>query len=301
MKLVRPVAMTDAALVSSDVPEDDFTAWDIGTPYAVGAKVRRVATDVHKVFESAQSANEGNDPLEDAAGEWWIDLGPTNRWAMFDNVVQTQTTQAEQIEVVRTIEGRIDTLGLQNVSAGSVQVVMTDDDDGVVYDETFSLVSSNGIIDAYTYCFEPIVRLSDLTIEGLPPYGDPTLTVTLVEGDGVVACGLLLVGLARELGGTQWGASVGIRDYTVKQTDAFGGATVVRRAFSKRASFNLILQNQMVDAVQALLAEYRATPVLYVGDARYGSLTLFGFFREFAIDVAYPDRSYATLDIEGLI
>lgn len=300
MKIVRPMPVTDAVLTASNVPETDHTLWASGTTYAQGAKVRRVATDIHLTFESAQGSNLGHDPLEDETGEWWIPLGPTNRWAMFDTVIQTQTTAADEIAVELALSGRIDTVALQNVAGASVQVVMTDPVAGVVYDETYSLISTQGIVDAFTYCFEPIVRLRDLTLLDLPPYGGATLEVTLAEAGQDVACGLLLVGLSRELGGTLYGATAGIRDYTTKATDEFGRISVVERAYSKRASFQLIVLNELVDSFQNLLADYRAVPTLYVGDGRFGSLAVFGFYREFNVEIAYPDRSLATLDIEGL-
>lgn len=300
MKLIRPMAVTDAVLTSSSVAEDDFTAWNVGTTYAAGAKVRRVAADVHLTFESAVGSNLGNDPLADASGEFWITLGPTNRWAMFDPVIQTQTTADAAIAVELDLTGRIDTVALQNVSAASVQVTMTDAVEGVVYDRTVSLISTDGIVDAYSYCFEPVARLRDLTLLDLPPYGNASLEVTLSEGGGQVACGLLLVGLSRELGGTLWGATAGIRDFSTKATDDLGRFGVVKRAYSKRASFQILVPNAAVDTFQNTLADYRATPVLYVGDGRFASLAVFGFYRDFNVEVAYPDRSLATLDIEGL-
>ena len=47
-------------------------------------------------------------------------------------------------------------------------------------------------------------------------------------------------------------------------------------------------------------AALRATPVLWIGSESFESLTVYGFYKEFSIDLAYPTVSYCSLTIEGL-
>jgi len=42
------------------------------------------------------------------------------------------------------------------------------------------------------------------------------------------------------------------------------------------------------------------TPVLWIGSESFESLTVYGFYKEFSIDLAYPTVSYCSLTIEGL-
>ena len=37
--VIRPVEITSAMLIASDVPEADYAAWNSGTSYAAGARV----------------------------------------------------------------------------------------------------------------------------------------------------------------------------------------------------------------------------------------------------------------------
>ena len=53
-------------------------------------------------------------------------------------------------------------------------------------------------------------------------------------------------------------------------------------------------------AVEAVVAALRATPVLWIGSESFESLTVYGFYKEFSIDIAYPTVSYCSLTIEGL-
>lgn len=299
MKIVRPIAVTDAVLASSNVPETEYPTWSNSTTYALGARVLRLSTNIHRVYESAVASNVGHDPLTDTAGNWTL-VGSNNRWSMFDQVVQSQTTHADSIAVTLSLTSRTDTVALLNVDATSARVVMTDAVEGVVYDQTEGLVSSSGITDYFAYFFEPIARKSDVVFEGLPPYANAQVAVTLSETGQTVACGALIVGLSKDLGGTQYGASLGIVDYSVKQQDSFGNYSIVERAFSRKASFSVVVENGVVDQLMTLLSGYRATPILYLGSSSFAASAVFGFYKDFSTVISFPDVSILSIELEGL-
>jgi hypothetical protein len=302
MKILRPLEIDDAALLDSDVPEGDYTEWDLYVPYAKGVRVRFIGLDYHKVFESAVDANEGNYPDIDD-GTHWLLVGSTNRWAMFDQSVGSQTVNPDSITVDIQTVGRVDSVALLTLDAVQAHVTQTDAVDGVVYDETFSLIDNSAVIDGYTYAFEPFTFIQDLAITDLKPYSNSIVGVKLLaEADtGALAkCGVCVVGLSRSLGGTQWSPTVGIQDYSVKEFDNFGQEIVVPRAFSKTANFAVWMATSAVSYLQNLLASYRTTPIVWIGDEGVGATVLLGFYKEFEIDVSYPDKSLCTLEIEGL-
>lgn len=115
-----------------------------------------------------------------------------------------------------------------------------------------------------------------------------------------VSCGAVIVGLSREIGGTAFGASLGITDFSIKQADDFGNLTVVERAYSKTGDFTVFVANTFVDTLQDLLARLRATPALYIGSDSFASSAIYGFFKEFSVAIPYPDFSVCTIQIEGL-
>jgi hypothetical protein len=119
MKLIRPTAVSDTNLVSSTVPETDHAAWSSGTTYALAARVIKA----HRIWESTQASNTNHDP-QTAGISWWVDMGPTNRWGMFDTVVGTETTATGSITLVLE-PGRIDALALLQLDAATVTVNMT--------------------------------------------------------------------------------------------------------------------------------------------------------------------------------
>lgn len=298
MKIVRPLAVTDAVLTSSNAPENDYAAYNAATSYALGARVIVVAANVHDVYESLVASNLNNPPATSPTK--WLKVGSTNRWRMFDGSVQSQTERSDNITFQLTVPGRADSICLFNLSAASVQIKMTDAIDGVVYDHTFSMVSDSGITDWYSWLFDPIERLADLTVTGLPPYLNAVIDVTLSASGETVKCGACVVGQSKEVGGLQYGASVGIQDYSVKDRDDFGNITVLERAYSKRANFTVWTENALVDKLHALLAGYRATPIVYIGAGEFSSTVVYGFYKDFSVQIAYPTQSICTLEIEGL-
>ena len=124
MKLIRPIAITDAMLTSSTVPETDYAAWSGGTAYTVGNRVILVST--HKVYECLVG-NTGFSPDVNLTGltPKWLQISATNKWMMFDSGWGSQTSIATPLTIVLTPSTIFNALALMNVAATSVTVNMT--------------------------------------------------------------------------------------------------------------------------------------------------------------------------------
>ena len=72
MIIIRPNNMSEAMLIASDVPEDDYTAWSSAAAYVVGNKVLYQ----HKNYECLVN-NTNNDPAtySKTTVPKWLDLG----------------------------------------------------------------------------------------------------------------------------------------------------------------------------------------------------------------------------------
>ncbi|WBX86332.1 hypothetical protein [Sphingosinicella microcystinivorans] len=296
MKLIRPLTISDAMLVSSSIAETDHPAWNAGTAYGTGNRVILAAT--HRRYE-ALAASTGVNPASDPTK--WLDLGPTNRWAMFDDRVGTVATRTGSLSVVLAT-GPIDALALIDTDAESATVTLTAG--GITrYTRTQSFNLGGKAIDNwFSWFFETIGRRSSLLFLDVPVYDGSEVTVTMTRDDpgDTLACGTLIAGRQFAIGETEHGADIGIIDYSRKETDQFGVNSVVQRAFAKRMTARVVMQTDAVDDVLRNLAALRATPVLWIGSETFESLTVFGFYKEFSIDLAYPTVSYCSLTIEGL-
>ncbi len=294
MKVVKPTPITSANLVTSTATEA-YAEWSSVTAYVLNDRVILAASG--RIYECVQ-ASTNNAPASSPL--YWVDAGPTNKWAMFDDKISTQSAQATALTVVIK-PGYVNSLAVFGLEGATLAVTVRDGLSGpVVYTYTKDL-DGTIIADWYQYYFEPSVQLADVVLTDLPPYGDAHITVAVGSG-GTAKCGILIAGTVYVLGETEFGATASIMDYSRKDTDAQGVTTFVKRAYSKRMSARSMLPNGQLNKVQRVLADLRATPCAWIGtdSAGFEPLTLFGFYRDFSIDVAYPAQSYCSLEVEGL-
>jgi hypothetical protein len=295
VKIMPPIDVTYAKLTSSNVAETEYGNYAAGTAYAAGDRVIVPAT--HDVWESLANANTGNTPA--SSPTWWVRVGPTNRMAMVDTSVSTQTTRAGGIDVTVTPGETIDTLALLNINAASVRVRMTDPTDGVVHDHTSDMIAPPSESEYFAWFFEPITRI-DYLVATLPAYGSADVRVELID-TGTAACGVMALGLSRKIGeGTLAGARTSITDYSGKERDTWGQYQIVERGYSNRASISTVVKSNMVDPVKKLLASRRARPTLCIASDQYSSLVLFGLI-SFDVTIPYPTYAMCDLEIEEII
>jgi hypothetical protein len=307
LQLVVPITITTAMLTSSSVAEPaigdspDPAAWSAGATYASGARVHSPAT--HTIYESLQAGNVGKDPDNAANLLWWVRVGVTNRWRMFDESNTSQTTGVGGIDVTLNLGRVYNQLSLLNITgATTVQVTMTDAYDGVVFDEMRGMQAPPSEANWYAYFFDAIDNKTSQLFD-LPTYGSAATRIQIngASAGAVVGCGVAVMGRKREFGyGVEAGARVGIQDFSRKERNAFGDYEVTERAFSKRADFTMWLSGNEVDVVQELLASVRATPCIWIGSGKYSATLIYGFYKDFDINIQYADLSSCTLSLEGL-
>lgn len=295
MKVIKQTAFQESMLVSTNVVESE-PAWNSGTTYAKDAIVYEGTVGV---YQSLVNTNLNYQPS--ISPTQWVRIGPTNARAMFDQTVSTQTESPSPIEVVLET-GVIDSIALINLYASEVQVEVKDGSGGaVIYDETVSLIS--GVTDWYDYFFTEIEQDSQVIFRNIPTYASAYVTIT-VSGSGDVKIGECIFGKMRALGGTQYGASSGITDYSKKVTDEFGTTTLTQGNFNKRMNTSTYILNTDLNKVQKFLYSIRATPCVFIAtDVSEFSeaLVIYGFYKDFTTEIPYPTHSICNIEIEGLI
>lgn len=163
------------------------------------------------------------------------------------------------------------------------------------------MVTGIDIIDWYGYFFDPIMNKTDIIFQDIPPYSNGILSIVILNTGATAKCGNCVIGNFYEMGLTQYGAKAGITDYSVKTVDAFGSTTIVKRSYSKRMTVNMAISAEIIDDLTTVLATFRSTPLVWIGaDNLYTSLIVYGFYKDFEVDIAYPTISYCSLTIEGL-
>ena len=298
MKVIKSQAVTDTTLTATDVPENDYAEWLIGSTYADGDRVIVTTPNIHTIYESAQSANTGNNPVGDD-GTWWTVVSSTNRWKMFNNVIQEQTVQTDGIDVTLEQSQIITALSAVNVDCESIDVIVTDPVDGEIFNQNYPMISYSGITDWYDYFFLPIERKSDLVVIGLPPYITASINVVF-NGTGDVKVGALVLGTALTIGDSQYGASFGIIDYSTKSVDAQGRTTITEGTYSDEADIDVVIETARFAQVKKILTDLRNQPTVWVASEEADGTLIYGYYREFEVLYSGPVVAMCTLSIEGL-
>ncbi|EPR09867.1 hypothetical protein M527_06995 [Sphingobium indicum IP26] len=275
---------------------DTYAEWNVGTTYAVDHIVISTASD--HAYQSLQAGNIGHSLTDQS---WWLDLGPTNRFKMFDRASSSQTLNGESIDVTFDVTGRVNAVSVLNMTAATVQLIMSTAEDGEIYNETVSLVSSGGVTNWWEYFFLPVSRYGDWTFTDLPVNRNPTIRVIVTEPNGIAKVGTVAAGLSRDIGRLVYPSSIGIQDYSRKEADEFGAFTIVERGYANRGSYKTSVDERQVDAITNFLKPLRATPIVIVGVENYRSTWIFGFMKDWSWQFAGPNESYLMLELEGLV
>lgn len=302
-KFIRPIAIVDAKLTSSSVPETDYAAWNAATNYTIGDRVIRTTT--HKIYENTLGGV--NATIPESLPARWVEVGATNRWAMFDQRVGSATTASDSITVVLA-PGRFNSLALLQIDAATVTVDLTVSSVSV-YSASMDLTAGNLVGDWYQYFYEPVYQqeslvitdLVDAALLDLPAYSEGVLTITIARTGGTVSCGVLVVGLYAEIGTTEYQPTIGLIDYSRKETDVYGNTSVTVRGYSKRMNTPIVVPKEQVDYVARLLAQYRSTALVWVGAGNlYTSMIIYGFYKDWEISIDNYSFSKLNLQVEGL-
>ncbi|MBF8651972.1 hypothetical protein IRZ81_14330 [Pseudomonas putida] len=285
------------ASMLTNVPEADYPLWMSTTAYAVGDIVMLE----HRSYE-ALVANSNKNPTGGATDPpTWLDLGPTNRWRMFDDKIGTVTTNPESISLTIAPGRAVDSLAFFGLDAASIYVRVVDPYQGIVYESSVSPVSTDGINDWYEYFFAPVEVNEDFVLLDVPVGSYGSIEIKVAKPAGIAKVGALILGKAAVLGDTLYGTSVGITDYSRKERDDFGNTVIVERDYSKRADFDVMVPTSMVSQVQRLLSKHRAKPLVWIGEASYQSTILYGYYKEFNLVISGPTASDCSISVEGLI
>lgn len=301
MKVIRPIIIDAAKVISSSAVED-HEVWDSGKTFAKEDRVFFSET----IYESLVDANVGKQP--DTHPNDWLVVGASNKMSMFDLQVNTQTKAQETLTVAFAPGKNFDAVAFLNLAGRYVNLTVYDELGGrIVHTDEADLDNSSlNVIDWYTYFFEDFDFRSEVIFQNIPPYLTGVVEVTVNSSVGEpAAIGSTSVGTMIDLGSTQYGLNFGIRDYSVKEFDNdFGTVKFVERAFSKRMSSNLLIPNQRLNYIAKTLQDLRAMPTVYIGtdcDPKYAITAVFGFVKDWNVEIPYYDHSLISIEISGLI
>lgn len=301
--VLAPITITDAILKSSTAPEADYPVWTAGVTFNTSG--RCISPVTHRIYESLKDGNIGKDPTlpanQTGTTVWWLDVGPTNRWAMFDNMVSTATAIASPLTVVLE-PGVFNSIALFGLDADAISVTVKDAPGGnVIYSYTGDLEGSEPA-DYYEYFYDRFRPERDFIASGIEPYNAAQITITLTRTTGNPACGMVAIGDLRPLGRTLSGAKAKPKTYSSIKTDEFGTTSIKRRRSGKDMELTALVDIAEANTVLETITDLLDVPCAWIGT----DLQQFAGLRGFGLgsgSLSYDDpmRPLLTVNVQGMI
>ena len=306
--ILAPITITAAMITSTNVtPEDPNPVWGSNN-YAIGDRVYKAAT--HRVYEAAQVMTSGapKDPALpanqfNAAGEitFWIEVGPTNLYAMFDGLVSTKTRRATNITITLK-PGYFNGFALFGLEAEHIVVTVKDAPGGTVIYSIDEALEGSAPADYYEYFFDRFKPLRQFIATGIDPYNNAEITLTLTSSSSEVAVGMFALGDLRPVGVPLSGVSVEPIDYSSVITNEFGETEVRKRNNATGMAISAKMDIEDANTVLDTIKEVLGTPVVVIGSqvTMYEALTVFGLVsaRQTYDDYGEP---VVNITVKGLI
>ena len=306
-KVIEPNTLTLTACSVAESDAVDGVTWNSTTTYALDALVRYN----HVRYKSLAASNVGKDPSVEANNSGtaavWRKLGATGPYKMLDDFVETQTVGTAGTPLTFTVPfDHANSFALLNLSADTVTVKITDGTggDGVLFENTYGLVSDISSLSLYEYSFSRIKQTSSIIATDIAYGVGGTMEVTINASAQAPAIGHVVVGVAHNIGITKMDAESRITDYSKKTVDDFGVATLVKRSFAQRTSLPLYLHPDQSDYVAGIFTSLRARPCVWIGDNNddgYNALTVYGWIEDWRSVYSGPNEQQLSVDIQGLI
>ena len=279
------------------------TAYDSGvTNYALGATV----SANHRVYESRVLQTVSN-PLPvwpETETDFWIDVGPTNKWAMFDVLRNTRTISPTSLTVVITPGRRVDSfavMGMRNVRTLHISATSAAYG-GTIYDYTVDL-STRAVSSWYEHFFNSFSYKGSEVHFDIPPYNDAIITLVLTADSGNVECGAFVLGSNAYIGATQYNA---ISDYVnfSSVTRDFAGKvnTMTQRPGAPKTNQSIMIDKARAQFIKDVIMSLDATPAVWsdIDDDTSGyfdPLLILGFVTNAPINIGLPDKAMLTLEL----
>lgn len=252
------------------------------------------------VHTATANPNKGHDPTADD-GTWWIDVGPSNKWAMFDLLRNTGTTDASPIVVIITPARRIDSVGLVGLVADSVRVQVSVGG-SPVYDQTVDLLN-RPVMTWYEYFTFDFTYDGQAVLFDLPPDTSAVITVTISKATGPATCGGLVIGQNAYLGRTLHSAEFEALNFSKIERDEFGNTTLIPRRSVPKTATTIRAIKANVPKLLLLVDALNAVPALWFGiddqtSGFFPALLILGVYKRFSISMDQPSECLVTLELE---
>lgn len=286
-------------------PASNPTWWqNIGTTYSVysasvtyGLGDRVIDPVAHLVYESQMAGNTGQSLT---TGTAWAKLGPTNKWAAFDRL---RNTQAEApFDIVQTVQltDRASSIAVIGIDARFVTITMTV---AGVQKYTVTVDLNKRKSRNYTeFCFGKFTSRTSVQFYNLPPYRNAQITVTVSKpGGGRRAVGGISIGNAVYIGDAQYEATSDHLNFSDVDRDFAGNLELVPRRSVPTVNLTIWFDKSLTAQIMAVREQLNGAPGIWSGLDDFTldyfePLFIYGIQKEFSLNL--KDFSYGVITLQ---
>lgn len=295
--IVKPVEVTPAKLISTNVLNEAIPAW-VAKAYAIGEQ----CIYDRSIWEAKLATNSATPPKK--GDPMWYRVRAVNSWAALDRKKLTPTRHPGTATYVFKPGEVISAFAIINAKELRLATVrMVDPDYGEVFNRT-NVVGQMPIgADWHSFLIMPWEWADDsqgLFLD-LPTFPNATLHVELT-GTSDMEIGAMLFGMARSFGkGIRWGMELGLKDYSSKEADKYAETEIVERFGADTVDCTPMIYTSEISILHRYLKELRATPALYINVQDQAATNVYALYQDMRI--TFDNQKYSELNIrlESLI
>jgi len=302
MILIKPITVTSANLTSS-IAEPDSTVgeveWIAGT-YNLGDRVIKSST--HRVYEVVADPSTTDDPAIGVTKtpQTWVDVGPTNRFKMFDEANNTASI-GDNITVDIVPVSLVNSLAFFNVNCSVINISVFDNIGTLIYSKSEEMRNRPLVNGWYNYFYSGFTSKNKLVVLDIPPTTIGKITVEFV-GVGA-SVGTFICGKQAEIGDTQFGTGAQLLDFSEPVEDDYGNISYKPGFTAKLVDYAIMADTAQLDSIFTEFETLKKRNSVFVGNpASIGDSTLtYGFVRDYRQVYTWPTKSKIALTVRGLI
>jgi hypothetical protein len=293
MQAIVPISL-GTSNVTNDIPITE-TLWTAGT-YTLGTQRYK---DIW-LYEVIADPSTTKEPGVAGSQTDWKLVGAINKYKMIDNRANSVSTKTTSMSISITCPSILESLALLNIQGISVRVKI-DTIETVpvnIFDRTIQLQDYSEVFDWWDYFYGTSSEKNEVLITDIPPYANVTVSIEI--SGPVCSLGEVSLGKLFDLGWTQFESSCSILDYSRKEVSDTGDTVLVQGVFVKKIDYSIQIPRAKTSSIYKFLSQYRATPLVWIGEVEREELSVFGFYRDFNIILSNPAVDLCSLNVEGL-
>lgn len=292
MRVIPPITLNSTNVVSNAPPTNDPSAWSAVTTYYLGNTVQ-IAGTVNKIYEClATSITGGFSPEIDVTKSIpkWIEVGPINKYKMFDNLGETYTTATTSLTVTITPGMAVAALAITHL------INVTN-------------VTLNGYVtyptSVWTKSFSPDLNYPNASTIYFDTPSNATIYILVFTGTGSFYVGNVVVGNTYyNLGKLQNNTTIDSLNFSTMDRDSYGTAQLLIRRSVNKIQHKTAVNSEDLYSLKSIKDHLNAVTAVWSGlddnstHPYFNALVTLGFYREFSFEVDNPIGPMVNIEIE---